>query len=230
MKLGRIGLVLAAGVAAVLAIVRPRDDGGAYEPYFGALNEMLRREGPARPLLLLDLDRLDRNIAVLRESIRDPKHFRVVDKSLPSIPLLRYVFEHAHTNRVMSFHQPFLSQVAAALPEADVLLGKPMPVRSAAEFYATLRGPFDPERQLQWLIDTPARLEEYRALAERLGRRMRVNVEIDVGLHRGGVADTAALEGILVGIAANPTRLELAGFMGYDPHVAKVPSWARSRA
>ena len=88
----------------------------------------------------------------------------------------------------------------------------------------------DPDAQLQWLIDTPERLEEYRALAERLQRRLRINVEIDVGLHRGGVQDAATLDTILSGIAANPRRLQFAGFMGYDPHVAKVPSWARSRA
>jgi D-serine deaminase-like pyridoxal phosphate-dependent protein len=230
MRLGRIGIVVAAGVATLLVVVRPRDDGGTYEPYFQALNEMLKREGPARPVLILDLDRLDENIRVLRDSIREPKHFRVVDKSLPSLPLLRYVFEHARTNRVMSFHEPFLSHVAAELPGSDVLLGKPMPVRSAAEFYAGLHGGFDPDRQLQWLIDTPERLEEYRALAERLQRRMRINVEIDVGLHRGGVPDSATLERMLAVIAAHPDHLEFSGFMGYDPHVAKVPSWARSRA
>ena len=81
---------------------------------------------------------------MLRASIRAPKHFRVVDKSLPSIPLLRYIFEHAQTNRVMSFHQPFLSQVAEQLPESDMLLGKPMPVKSAEQFYADLRGPSIP--------------------------------------------------------------------------------------
>jgi D-serine deaminase-like pyridoxal phosphate-dependent protein len=144
--------------------------------------------------------------------------------------LLRYILERARTNRIMSFHQPFMNQVAAALPASDILLGKPMPARSAAQFYADLRGDFDPDHQLQWLIDTPERLAEYRALAERLGRRMRINVEIDVGLHRGGVQDTATLERILAAIAAAPARLEFAGFMGYDPHVAKVPSWARSRA
>lgn len=230
MRLGRIGLVVATGLATLLYAVRPRDDGGAYDDYFRGLNAMLRKSGPARPALLLDLDRLDQNIDVLRQSIREPKHFRVVDKSLPSIPLLRHICERAKTNRVMSFHQPFMNQVAEALPGSDILLGKPMPVRSAEQFYADLRGDFDPDRQLQWLIDTPERLAEYRALAERLGRRMRINVEIDVGLHRGGVQDTATLERILAGIAAAPERLELAGFMGYDPHVAKVPSWARSRA
>ncbi len=230
MRLGRIGIVAAAGVATLLYTVRPRDDGGAYDPYFGALNAMLKREGPARPVLLLDLDRLDQNIAALRQSIRPPKHFRVVDKSLPSIELVRYIFEKAGTNRVMSFHEPFLRQVAEQFAHADVLLGKPMPVKSAAEFYAGVSGTFDPDAQLQWLIDTPERLDEYRALAERLQRRLRINVEIDVGLHRGGVQDTATLERMLTVIAAHPTRLQFAGFMGYDPHVAKVPSWARSRA
>lgn len=230
MRLGRVGIVVAAGIAALLYAVRPRDDGGTYDAYFRALNATLKQNGPARPSLILDLDRLDQNIAVLRESIREPKHFRVVDKSLPSIKLLRYIFERAGTNRVMSFHQPFLSQVAEQLKGSQILLGKPMPVRSAEQFYAQLRSSFDPDRQLQWLIDTPERLEEYRQLAERLNRRMRINVEIDVGLHRGGVQDTATLERILTAIAAHPARLEFAGFMGYDPHVAKVPSWARSRA
>jgi D-serine deaminase-like pyridoxal phosphate-dependent protein len=230
MRLGVSVLVVVAGVAVVAAALRPRDDGGGYDPYFRALNEMLKQQGPARPVLILDLDRLDRNIEVLRESIRAPKQFRVVDKSLPSIALLRYVFERAGTNRVMSFHQPFLSQVAEQLKGSQILLGKPMPVRSAERFYADLRSSFDPQRQLQWLIDTPERLEEYRALADRLGQRMRINVEIDVGLHRGGVQDTATLDRMLAVIAAHPDRLEFAGFMGYDPHVAKVPSWARSRA
>ena len=50
MKLGRVGLVVAAGVAALFYVVRPRDDGGGYDPYFRALNETLRRNGPARPV------------------------------------------------------------------------------------------------------------------------------------------------------------------------------------
>ena len=66
MRLGRIGIVVAAGVATLFYAVRPRDDGGGYDPYFRALNEMMKREGPARPVLLLDLDRLDQNIKVLR--------------------------------------------------------------------------------------------------------------------------------------------------------------------
>ncbi len=81
------------------------------------------------------------------------------------------------------------------------------------------RGPFDPSRQLQWLLDTPERLQQYLALAKGLGTRQRINIEIDVGLHRGGVADNATLGRMLDLIAANPQQLEFAGFMGYDAHV-----------
>jgi D-serine deaminase-like pyridoxal phosphate-dependent protein len=224
-----IAVIAVVGAAALLWLTRPRDEGGAYDDYFRALNQTLRATGPARPSLILDLDRLDHNIEVLTRSIRPPKHYRVVDKSLPSIPLIQYLFEHTHTDRIMSFNQPFLNEVAKALPRADVLLGKPMPVRAAEEFYRRLEGDFDPARQLQWLIDTPERLEEYRRLGDTVGRRMRISIEIDVGLHRGGVGDVATLERILAGIAAHPERFELGGFMGYDPHVVKVPSWLRSR-
>ena len=229
MTLRSFGVIAAVGAAVLLWTARPRDEGGAYDDYFRSLNETLRQSGPARPSLVLDLDRLDRNIAVVTQSIRPPKHYRVVDKSLPSIPLIEYLFAHAHTDRIMSFNQPFLNVVAERLPRADVLLGKPMPVRAAEEFYRRLHGDFDPSRQLQWLIDTPERLEQYRQLGDALGQHLRINIEIDVGLHRGGVADVATLERILALIAAHPERLELGGFMGYDPHVVKVPSWLRSR-
>jgi len=176
--------VLAGGLAATLFAVRPRDDGGGYDPYFRALNDTLRTSGPARPSLVLDLDRLDRNIDVQRESIRAPKHFRVVDKSLPSLPLLQYIFERARTNRVMSFHQPFMNQVAAAFPGCDMLLGKPMPVKSAEQFYADLTNRAQTLSRVQWLVDSAETLRQYLDFFKAQGHRFSVNVEIDVGLHR----------------------------------------------
>jgi D-serine deaminase-like pyridoxal phosphate-dependent protein len=86
-------------------------------------------------------------------------------------------------------------------------------------FYQQLKGSFDPTRQLQWLIDSLPRLQEYLQLAQGLNTKLRTNIEIDVGLHRGGVNDNATLGQILDVIAANPQRLEFAGFMGYDAHV-----------
>ena len=40
----------------------------------------------------------------------------------------------------MSFHQPFLNHDAVAFADADILLGKPLPVRSAELFYREHKG------------------------------------------------------------------------------------------
>lgn len=229
----RRGFLLgAAGLAAMGAgfLARPRDAGAPYDDYFRGLNDELARNGPMRPCMLLDLDRLDHNIGVLRESIRAPKQYRVVAKSLPSSKLIEYVFKKADTRCLMAFHQPFLNEQARRFPDADILLGKPLPARSAALFYQDHRGRFDPARQLQWLIDTPERLQQYLALALKLNTRLRINIEIDVGLHRGGVRDNEELDAVLALLQRNPERLEFAGFMGYDPHVVKLPRLAGSRA
>lgn len=224
-----LGTAALAAAGAGLLMARPRDAGGGYDDYFRALNDELRRHGPMRPCLVLDLDRLDHNIGVLRESIRAPKHFRVVAKSLPSEKLIGYVFDKAQTNRLMAFHQPFLNIEARSFPDSDILLGKPLPVRSAQLFYEQHKGRFDPVRQLQWLIDTPERLNQYLELARGLATRLRINIEIDVGLHRGGAQTTAALDTLLALIRQHPQQLEFAGFMGYDPHVVKLPRIAGTR-
>ncbi|WP_422777861.1 DSD1 family PLP-dependent enzyme [Pseudomonas mediterranea] len=200
--------------------MRPDDRGGPYSDYFRQLNRELKAHGPMRPVMLIDLDRLDHNIDVVKASVRRAgKQLRLVEKSLPSPQLLKYIGERAETRRLMSFHQPFLNHDALQFPDVDILLGKPLPVRSAELFYQLHKGPFDPSRQLQWLLDTPERVQQYQALAQGLGTRMRVNIELDVGLHRGGVADDAILDAMLKLIRAHPAQLEFAGFMGYDPFV-----------
>ncbi|WP_167362648.1 DSD1 family PLP-dependent enzyme [Pseudomonas proteolytica] len=200
--------------------MRPADRGSPYSEYFHQLNQQLKAHGPMRPVLLIDLDRLDHNIDIVMQSVqRGGKHLRLVEKSLPAPGLLAYIAKRAGTRRLMSFHQPFLNHDAQVFPDADILLGKPLPVRSAELFYQHHQGAFDPARQLQWLLDTPQRLQQYLALAQGLGTRLRINIELDVGLHRGGISDNAVLGQMLGLIRAHPQHLEFAGFMGYDPFV-----------
>jgi D-serine deaminase-like pyridoxal phosphate-dependent protein len=213
--LGALGL----GAAGTLAL-RPGDRGAPYDEYFRALSEELKKNGPMRPCMLIDLDRMDRNLDLVTQTLRrGGKHYRIVEKSLPSHSLIRYVAERSGTKRLMSFHQPFLNIDAKTFPDFDILMGKPLPVHSASLFYEKLKGSFDPSRQLQWLIDTPVRLQQYLELAKGLGTRLRANIEIDVGLHRGGVDNNTTLGQMLDLIAANPQQLEFTGFMGYDGHV-----------
>ncbi|MEZ4333846.1 MAG: DSD1 family PLP-dependent enzyme [Myxococcota bacterium] len=210
----------AVGVAVYASRPADRAEGG-HPSYFAQLERSLREHGLARPTLLVDLDRFDRNVDALMHAL-GPRRFRIVAKSLPSPRLLDHALRRAGSDRLMGFHQPFLNQIARERPRTEILLGKPMPVAAADRFHrALVPGAFDPKRQLQWLIDTPERLRQYRELAAGRDLRMRVNVEIDVGLHRGGVATPAELAALLVAIEDDP-RLELAGLMGYDAHVAKL--------
>ncbi len=197
---------------------------GHQDAYFARLNALLKSDGPGRPVMLIDIARMQHNVDVLARSVGKDKTYRVVVKSLPSVPLLDRVMARAGTRSLMLFHQPFLNAVAEAFPDADALLGKPMPVAAARTFYAALGkapngGRFDPARQVQWLVDTPERLLQYQALARELGVNMRVNVEIDVGLHRGGLPEPAALDPLLQVIAADPSHLTFSGLMGYEPHL-----------
>ena len=232
MKKSRILIAAALLVFLVLSALKPADEGAPYDPYFAALNEELRANGPGRPVLVLDLDRLDHNLDILMSHIRPPKSYRVVTKSLPSVDLIRYIFAKTGTSRAMAFHQPFMNVLAKEVPEADILLGKPMPVRAVETFYDRLGGDadFDPSRQLQWLVDSHDRLVQYERLARERSLKMRINVEIDVGMHRGGLSRPEELGPILEAIREAPGRLELAGFMGYDAHVAHAPPLLSSQA
>ena len=216
---GAAGVAAAAAVGAGL-LWRPEDRGGPHDAYFSRLNELLKAKGPGRPVMIVDLERMNHNVDLLVRSVGPEKTYRVVVKSLPSVPLLEQVMSRANTRSLMVFHQPFLNVIANAFPQADVLLGKPMPVAAAATFYRQLDGAsFDAAGQLQWLVDSRERLLQYQQLARSLGVRMRVNVEIDVGLHRGGLPEPEALDALLDLVAADPAHLEFAGFMGYEPHL-----------
>lgn len=188
--------------------------------YFAKLNDLLKHQGPGRPVMLIDTERMNHNIDALTASVGESKNYRIVVKSLPSVGLLKHVSQRARTQSLMVFHQPFLNAIAEAFPRSDALLGKPMPVRAAETFYRTLpTSSFSPEHQIEWLIDTRTRLEQYLQLAQTLGIRMRCNFEIDVGLRRGGFPDPESLSGALDLALAHPERVQISGLMGYEPHL-----------
>ncbi|WP_256079334.1 alanine racemase [Massilia sp. YIM B04103] len=214
-----------AAAATALAFSRPAESSGGHAPYYAKLNTLLRKHGIDRPVLLIDLDRLDRNIDRVAQSAKNgtPRTFRIVAKSVPSPALVEYIAKRAGTESVMVFHRPFIQELARLRPQSDLLLGKPMPVAAVDTFYKQHKGPFDPSRQLQWLVDSDARLAQYLQLAKGQQQRLRINLEIDVGLHRGGFTTPAAAAQALRVIAANPEQLMFSGFMGYDAHIMGLP-------
>ena len=187
--------------------------------YFSALSAALNAAQCDVPVLVLDRDRLDHNLAVL--SRQGLSGLRVVVKSLPSLSLLDYCMAALGTRRLMSFHRPFLQQLLARYDDVDILLGKPLPAAAVRRVLAET--PRDRVQQVQWLVDTEARLAQLLALAREFNLRLRVNVEINVGLQRGGVDSPAALSRLEAAVLAAPDELQLSGLMGYDAHAAKAP-------
>ncbi|MBA4160909.1 MAG: hypothetical protein C0515_02245 [Novosphingobium sp.] len=188
-----------------------------HDAYFKGLSEALKRAGLMRPTLVIDRARLSANIAAIRKSTDAARlPLRVVAKSLPSPRLLETIMTGMGTQRLMVFSAEMLLQLLPLHPEADYLFGKPLPV---SEFLrvADKAGP-----RVQWLIDTPERLAQYTEAAKARGIALRANFEIDVGLHRGGFADPQALAAAVR--QAQAAGIEVAGLMGYEPHVPKMPS------
>lgn len=196
--------------------------------YFQDLTHALQQAGVCTPTLVVDKELLDRNIDQLINVLNRGFDFRIVAKSLPSIPLLQYIMRRTGSQRLMSFHLPFLMHLVENIPAADVLMGKPMPVMAARRFYQwhatqTSSMCFAPELQLQWLIDNNERLQQYEALARSLNVRMRISLEIDVGLHRGGFHPDEQFVAALNIINSSPW-LSLSGLMGYEAHITRIPA------
>lgn len=212
-----------AGALGLGAILRPGDNGHDHDAYFQSLSSALDSVGQAKPTLVVDRGLLEANIKTLMSHINDRFAYRIVAKSLPSLPLLETVMQVSGSDRLMLFHQPFVNQVATRFPNADILLGKPMPVMAAHNFYRQFPGgDFKPQRQLRWLLDTPERIAQYDQLAQSLGQDMQICIELDVGLHRGGVRSDEQLLVMLDQIQQSD-RLQFCGFMGYEPHIVKMP-------
>lgn len=217
-------LLAAAGIGAVgIWAARPRAKGAPHSPYFAELAQAVKRAGIATPTLVIDRAQMIRNAEQVMANVKGRMDVRLVVKSLPCHALIETIVGVTHSRKMMLFNLPQLNLMAKG--DNDILLGKPMPVAAAASFYqhaATDNGGFAPERQLQWLIDTPERLLQYRDLARQQSINLRINLEIDVGLHRGGIPDLETLHRMLAILQSEP-RLQWSGMMGYDAHVAKIP-------
>ena len=121
---------------------------------------------------------------------------------------------------LMVFNGVMLDEMVALRPTADVLLGRPLPASQVAAFVRRHASTGAPAARPQWLADSIPRLKQY---AEAAGdSTLRVNLEIDVGLHRGGLPDLRALAQAIDVVNAEP-RLRFAGLMGYDAHLVRAP-------
>lgn len=195
------------------------------DQFYQRINQALQQAGHGTPALIIDQARLDANIHHVQQQL--PAHLqpRLVVKSLESLDLLSHVASLLNCQRFMVFHAPHLPIILGhrlgQSPTTDILLGKPMPVAALQNFYSQY--PHYKLSSIQWLVDSLPRLEQYLAYATQANVQLKINIEIDVGLHRGGIQHTSQLASLLGLIAKHPNQLNFSGLMGYDAHVTKIP-------
>ncbi|WP_445660386.1 alanine racemase [Acinetobacter sp. F16] len=188
--------------------------------YFQQLTQDLKQQGTGTPQLILDLKTYQDNLDYVQSKLPTQLKPRLVVKSLASMQLLKIASQKLNTQRFMLFHLPHIAEIVQTFEQADILLGKPVPIRAVELFYQSTA---QHNIYIQWLIDDLGRLQQYLELAQRLSIRLNVNIEIDVGLHRGGVQNSQQFVALLNLIQQYPEHLKLSGLMGYDAHVAKLP-------
>lgn len=209
-----------------------------HNPYFAKLEAKLRTRGYGHPVLVLDLDILDQNIDASLPFFAN-KNYRVVAKSMPSLPLLSYTAARANTKSFMVFHRPFLNVLAAKFADADFLLGKPQPLQALQQFFIELERDRAQKilkqdnsqvlSRIKWLIDSPERCAQYLGVAKDQQQCFQIALEIDIGLHRGGFAAPADMRSTLQLFSDNSEYLQFAGFMGYEAHIASAPLASRQK-
>lgn len=192
--------------------------------YYQNLSDALRLEQVSRPCLIIDRDRLDQNLSLIRKRLSGRFRVRISDKSMQSIPLLRYVANHLLTQSFMSFHMTICVQVLKAFPEGTTLFGKPMPADAVGQ--ALRDGVFadNPNnvKRIAWLVDSVQRIEQLGQIARSTSTKLNICLETDVGLHRGGFESPAMMQSALEVLSTWP-EISCIGMMGYDSHVTTYP-------
>jgi hypothetical protein len=191
-----------------------------YQPYFARLNAAVKAYQPGASAGIIDLDRLDHNVDVVKAQLGADFKLRIVTKSLPSLDLLKYLMDRGRTNRLMVFSEPYIAEILGHFnaDSLDLLLGKPLPAEALPRLSL-----YPGWASINWLVDTKQRLNEYLAYARKTNTPLKISLEIDVGLHRGGFETPAEMGEAIRIIKDNSQYLALTGLMGYDGHVPYVP-------
>ena len=177
------------------------------------------------PALVLDLDAFEANIAAVAEFCRvNGRTFRPHAKSHRSVSVAR-----------RQIASGAVGQGCAKLGEAEaladggidgLLVTSPVVTDDGIARLMALNARVG---DLSAVVDHPAVLARIGDAAAASGRRLKLVVDLDVGLHRTGAATPEAAEALIHAILAHPA-LEFAGVQAYAGHLMHVAGTPARRA
>jgi D-serine deaminase-like pyridoxal phosphate-dependent protein len=200
----------------------PRLGAGGAATDLPTLARLARGVGRGEPLVFLDLAAVDQNTKVIRDFAGANKFaVRPALKAFQSPEFCSYVLRRLSKPRGLVFHLRHVDQIMTAAPAgSDLMLGYP-PTLGQLKRYLGSRPPRGQRRHtLRLLVDSVPLLEQLAHLA-RTSRRplpLRVALEFDSGMGRGGVDSPTELSAMLKILRAERKRLRLGAVLCYDGH------------
>ncbi|HVL00390.1 MAG TPA: amino acid deaminase/aldolase [Dongiaceae bacterium] len=190
--------------------------------------------GLSLPFAWVDLDQLDRNIALHLKRARSMP-IRIASKSIRSVAILRYLLNaSAHMQGIMCYH-PREAAWLAGLGFDDLLIAYPSLDRAALDAALTqvAQG-----KTIYFMVDLPEHAQAISELAKQRNVTALLCLDLDLsiqypllyfGVHRSNVRNADDAVALYKKIRALP-NLELRGVMGYEAQIAglgdKVPGQA----
>ncbi|MBX3731012.1 MAG: D-TA family PLP-dependent enzyme [Verrucomicrobiae bacterium] len=179
----------------------------------------------ASPALLIHPDRIAENLRRLLATVGgDPARLRPHVKTHKLAPVIALHLD-VGINRFKASTIAECEMVAAA-GGTDVLLAHPMVGPTVNRFVELQRA--YPRVRFRGMVDHPDTLEAIRTAAGRLGGPIRLLVDLDVGMHRTGIAPGEAAFDLACRIHQD-AALEFDGLHVYDGHLA-IPEVQKRRA
>ncbi|HND50974.1 MAG TPA: DSD1 family PLP-dependent enzyme [Pirellulaceae bacterium] len=176
------------------------------------------------PSLILDLDVFERNVTRLAEFFRQNRvAWRPHAKSYKCTEVVKRVVAAGAIG--VTCAKLGEAEVFADAGVRDLLITGPLVGPRKLERLVALRRRADPIT----VVDHVDHVAALAAAAEAGGVRLRVLIEIDMGMSRCGVAPGAPAVELARTIAASPS-LELAGIMGWEGHLLMIDDAAEKHA
>lgn len=199
-----------------------------------ALQTYLRSHGRGLPTAVVDTQALHHNGRALRASWPAGHHLRFAVKSLGCLEVLRLLHRDlaslSDAPRFMTFSPHHMLPVLRAFPGAHIMAGKPMLAPALRQCLADLVSDNRTNLQrVQFLVDGDEALTDVATAASALDVAVQISLELDIGLRRGGIATAEQLQRFLALLARYP-HVQLAGTMGYDGHVGRLPGLVQAAA
>lgn len=176
------------------------------------------------PALLLDLDALDHNIALMARTHADHgKAWRPHAKAFKTPAIAHRLLRAGATGLTVA--KVSEAEVMVAGGVADLLIAHLVVGPGRADRLAALQR----SASVKATVDHPDQLPPLAEAARRAGVEIPLLVDVDLGMNRAGVPSAAAAAE-LAGKVANTQGLQFVGVMGYEGHTLALPDPAEKEA